>query len=103
MLTIGRVARTVGIRSSAIRYYERHGIIEPAARGANGYRFYNNDAVKLLLFIRRAQTLGIRLEEIKPLLNLASQWAAALQSCKAGCAKPLTRSRSENPGAKNTS
>jgi MerR family transcriptional regulator, copper efflux regulator len=73
MLTIGRVARTVGIRPSAIRYYERHGIVEPAARGANGYRFYSNDAVKLLLFIRRAQALGIRLEEIKPLLNLVSQ------------------------------
>jgi DNA-binding transcriptional MerR regulator len=73
MLTIGRVARTVGIRPSAIRYYERHGIVEPAARGANGYRFCSNDTVKLLLFIRRAQALGIRLEEIKPLLNLVSQ------------------------------
>jgi DNA-binding transcriptional MerR regulator len=73
MLTIGRVARTVGIRPSAIRYYERHGIVEPAARGANGYRFYSDDTVRLLLFIRRAQALGIRLEEIKPLLNLVSQ------------------------------
>jgi MerR family copper efflux transcriptional regulator len=35
--------------------------------------FYSNDTVKLLLFIRRAQALGIRLEEIKPLLNLVSQ------------------------------
>ena len=72
-MTIGRVARTVGIRPSAIRYYERHGIVEPAVRGASGYRFYSNDAVKQLLFIKRAQALGIRLEEIKPLLNLVSQ------------------------------
>ena len=73
MLTIGRIARTVGIRPSAIRYYERQGIVQPSARGANGYRFYSNEAVKLLLFIRRAQGLGLRLEEIKPLLNLVSQ------------------------------
>jgi MerR family transcriptional regulator, copper efflux regulator len=60
---MGRVARTVGIRPSAIRYYERHGIVEPAARGANGYRFYSSDAVKRLLFIRRAQALGISWEK----------------------------------------
>ena len=73
MLTIGNLARRVGIRSSAIRYYETQEVIRPAARGANGYRIYNNDAVKLLLFVRRAQSLGITLKEIKPLLNLASQ------------------------------
>ena len=73
MLTIGNVARRVGIRSSAIRYYETQGIVQPAARGANGYRIYNHDAVKMLLFVRRAQSLGITLKEMKPLLSLASQ------------------------------
>ena len=73
MLTIGNVARRVGIRSSAIRYYETQGILGPAERRPNGYRIYNEDAVKLLLFVRRAQTLGITLKEVKPLLNLASQ------------------------------
>ena len=73
MLTIGNVARRVGVRPSAIRYYETRGIVRPAARGPNGYRFYDNDAVKMLLFVRRAQSLGITLKEIKPLLTLASQ------------------------------
>lgn len=73
MLTIGLVARYVGVRPSAIRYYEAQGILRPAARQANGYRIYGNDAVKLLLFIRRAQSLGITLKEIKPLLDLAAQ------------------------------
>src|SRR6266542_3325000 len=73
MLTIGNVARCVGVRPSAIRYYETQGILRPAARGANGYRIYSDDAVRLLLFVRRAQALGITLKEIKPLLNLASQ------------------------------
>ena len=73
MLTIGNVARRVGIRSSAIRYYETQGIVRPAARGANGYRIYDGDAIRMLLFVKRAQSLGITLKEIKPLLNLASQ------------------------------
>jgi DNA-binding transcriptional MerR regulator len=73
MLTIGKVARRVGIRPSAIRYYERQDILQPTVRGANGYRTYSDEAVKLLLFVKRAQSLGITLKEIKPLLNLATQ------------------------------
>lgn len=73
MLTIGRVARQVGIQPSAIRYYEAQGILRPAARLASGYRVYSDDAVKLLLFVKRSQSLGITLKEMKPLLHLASQ------------------------------
>jgi MerR family copper efflux transcriptional regulator len=73
MLTIGRVGRSAGIRPSAIRYYERQGIVKPAVRGTNGYRFYGSDAVNVLLFIKRARALGIALKEIKPLLDLAAQ------------------------------
>ena len=73
MLTIGRVAQQVGMRPSAIRYYEGQKILQPAVRGANGYRFYTDDAVKLLRFVRRAQALGITLKEIKPLLDVATR------------------------------
>ncbi len=73
MLTIGSVARRIGVRPSAIRYYETRGIIRPAARGANGYRLYDTDALKVLSFVRRAQSLGITLKEMKPLLTVASQ------------------------------
>jgi DNA-binding transcriptional MerR regulator len=73
MMTIGNVARRVGIRPSAIRYYETQDILQPTMRGANGYRSYSDEAVKLLLFVKRAQALGITLKEIKPLLNLAIQ------------------------------
>src|SRR5262252_2113843 len=73
MLTIGHVARRVRIRASAIRYYEAQGILNPTDRRPNGYRVYTNDAVNLLLFVKRAQALGITLKEIKPLLHLALQ------------------------------
>jgi DNA-binding transcriptional MerR regulator len=48
-------------------------MVQPTVRGANGYRTYSDNAIKLLLFIKRAQSLGITLKEIKPLLSLASQ------------------------------
>lgn len=47
-------------------------MLQPTVRGANGYRTYSDDAVKLLLFVKRAQSLGLTLKEIKPLLNLAT-------------------------------
>ncbi|HWP60831.1 MAG TPA: heavy metal-responsive transcriptional regulator [Candidatus Acidoferrales bacterium] len=71
MLTIGKVAQRVGVRPSAIRYYERRGLLRPMFRGANGYRTYSDEAIRLLLFLKRAQALGITLKEIKPLLELA--------------------------------
>jgi len=73
MLTIGRAAQKVGVRPSALRYYEAQGIVRPAARRPNGYRIYTDDAVNLLLFVRRARALGITLREIKPLVHLALQ------------------------------
>jgi len=46
-------------------------MLQPTVRAANGYRTYSDDAVKLLLFLKRAQSLGVTLKEIKPLLTLA--------------------------------
>ena len=40
------------------------------ACGVNGYRFYRNEAIDLLDFIKRAQSLGLTLKEIKSLLEL---------------------------------
>ncbi|MGH7907368.1 MAG: MerR family transcriptional regulator [Candidatus Binataceae bacterium] len=70
MLTIGTVARRTGLSASAIRYYERRALLRPS-RLLNGYRLYDEDAIKALRFLRRAQALGVTLKEIKPLLELA--------------------------------
>jgi DNA-binding transcriptional MerR regulator len=70
-LTVGALARRVGLRPSAVRYYEARGVLPPADRGANGYRFYPPDMVGWLGFVRRAQAFGMTLDEIKQLLHLA--------------------------------
>ena len=82
MLTIGKLARCVGVRPSAVRYYEARGIVPPAARGSNGYRFFGYDAVMLLRFVKRAQSLGITLREIKPLLDIAATGQAPCSHVK---------------------
>ncbi len=71
MLTIGKVARAAGLRPSAIRFYESHGILPDPSRLPNGYRLYGEDMVAILRFIRRAEKLGIKLSDIKRLLEVA--------------------------------
>jgi MerR family transcriptional regulator, copper efflux regulator len=64
-MKIGELARAAGIAASRIRFYERHGLLQTAARSDNGYRDYPSSAVDTLGFIRQAQGLGFSLAEIK--------------------------------------
>ncbi|KAB2912343.1 MAG: MerR family transcriptional regulator [Hyphomicrobiaceae bacterium] len=49
-LTIGALARRMGVQASAVRFYERQGLIA-SERLANGYRVYGEEAVNALSFI----------------------------------------------------
>lgn len=69
-LTIGSIARQAGVNIQTVRYYERRRILAPDGRSASGYRFYAPEAVRVLHFIRNAQTLGFSLDEIAGLLRL---------------------------------
>ena len=69
-MTIGELARSVGIGVETIRFYERKGLIQEPPRRLSGYRQYEAGAVRRLRFIRRAKELGFTLAEIKGLLDL---------------------------------
>jgi MerR family copper efflux transcriptional regulator len=69
-LTIGEVARQAGVGIETVRFYERQGLLEEPERRASGYRQYDQEAVAVLRFIRRAKELGFTLKEIKGLLGL---------------------------------
>ncbi len=69
-MTIGKVARKVGVNVQTLRYYERIGLMKPSGRGESGYRFYPSDAVQRLSFIKHAQQLGFSLADIGALLEL---------------------------------
>src|SRR6266566_3723039 len=65
-LTISEVARKVGLRASAIRYYERIGLL-PRATRMSGQRRYDTTALYRLAIIQRARQLGFTLTEIRHL------------------------------------
>jgi len=69
-MQIGAVARRVGLTVDAIRFYERNALMPRAARTPGGFRRYAEDDVQSLEFIRRVQTLGFSLREIRSLLLL---------------------------------
>ena len=67
-LNIGEVARRADMQTSAIRYYERIGLL-PAPHRVGGWRSYEVGVVDRLRVIRVARDLGFTLEEIRMLLD----------------------------------
>ena len=69
-MTIGDAAKASGVSAKMIRYYERTGLIPPAARTESDYRVYSDQDVHVLRFIRCARDLGFSVQGIKDLLDL---------------------------------
>ena len=65
-LTISQVAQQIRLRPSAIRYYERIGLL-PLAQRVSGQRRYDPTVLYRLAIIRRARQLGFSLSEIRHL------------------------------------
>ncbi len=70
---ISVLARHAGVPIKTIRYYEDVGLLPKPSRTAAGYRLYAPATAKRLLFIKKAQHLGLRLDEIKEILELADR------------------------------
>jgi MerR family transcriptional regulator, copper efflux regulator len=68
--TIGEIAERSGFSCSALRYYERIGLVEPSTRTGAGYRLYDHNTLARLAFISRAKQLGCSLEEITDLVGI---------------------------------
>ena len=71
LMTIGEVAERTGMATSALRFYEREGLVTPVTRTAAGYRLYDDEQVARVRFIRQAQHLGLSLPEVDELLTAA--------------------------------
>jgi DNA-binding transcriptional MerR regulator len=70
---IGDLARITGLSIKTIRYYERRGLLEQPPRTEGGYRLYGPEEVARLQFVQRAKLLGLTLEEIRELVELAAR------------------------------
>jgi MerR family redox-sensitive transcriptional activator SoxR len=66
-LTIGEVARRAGVATSALRFYEDHGLLQ-SERNESGHRRYHADVLRRVSFIRTAQRVGLSLAEISEAL-----------------------------------
>lgn len=66
--TIGQLAGAVGVAPSAVRFYDRSGLLRPDGRTEGNYRVYGDAALERLRFIRAAQANGFTLEDIAALL-----------------------------------
>jgi MerR family redox-sensitive transcriptional activator SoxR len=64
LLTVGDVAARSGFAPSALRFYERVGLVA-ASRTAGGQRRYPRSVLRRLAFIRAARHVGLGLEEIR--------------------------------------
>lgn len=67
-MKIGEVAKKAGIRPSAIRFYERAGVLPPASR-ISGQRRFGADVELYLTIIEHARQAGFTIAEIKVLFN----------------------------------
>ena len=67
-LAIGDVATRAGVATSALRFYEEHGLIH-SERNSSGHRRYHADVLRRVGFIKVAQRVGLSLDEIKHALE----------------------------------
>ncbi|WP_079417003.1 heavy metal-responsive transcriptional regulator [Thiomonas intermedia] len=89
LLTIGELAQRAQLGAETLRYYERLGLLAPAARSPSGYRRYTAQALEQLDFIRRAQALGFSLMQIGELLALHGRPEADMSAVRAIAAQRL--------------
>ncbi len=86
--TISAQAAALGLSADTLRYYERLGLLPPPPRTAAGYRIYGQEAAERLSFIRGARRMGLRLADIKELLDVRDRG-----QCPCGHTKDLVTRR----------
>ena len=87
-LRVSDLAAKGGVSPDAIRFYEREGLLRPPERTSSGYRQFDDDAISRVRFIKGAQSLGLKLAEIRELLEIQDKGA-----CPCGHTRQLIERR----------
>lgn len=87
-LTVAALAAEVGVGRDTIRYYERVGLLPEPPRTTGDHRRYPSASVDRLRFIQGCQRLGLRLDDIRNLLEVRDTGQCACEPAEA-----LLRSR----------
>jgi len=72
-MKIGELARRGATTAKTIRFYEQAGLLPAPARTPAGYRDYGFEFVERLEFVRRAQSAGLSLREVRQVLAIADR------------------------------
>src|ERR671918_1692948 len=89
-MRIGDLADRAGVRPHTIRYYEREGLLPAPRRTSGQYRDYGPEALEDLRFIRKAQTIGLSLGEVREVMEIASGGRAPCDHVRAILTTRLT-------------
>ncbi|MEM8806352.1 MAG: heavy metal-responsive transcriptional regulator [Cyanobacteria bacterium P01_G01_bin.38] len=73
LLRIGEIKNRSHLPVKTIRYYEELGLIQATKRTEGGFRLFSPDVLPRLAFIKRAQKLGLSLQEIGDILAIHDQ------------------------------
>lgn len=69
-MNISAAAIASGLPTKTVRYYADIGLVEAPTRSQSGYRTYDEEAVRKLVFIRRSREFGFTIDECRELLGL---------------------------------
>src|SRR6266550_2312139 len=73
---IGQLAKLADVKPDTVRFYERTGLLDKPRRNPNGYRSYRKATLDEIRFIRKAQSLGFSLDEVRRILGLRGRGRA---------------------------
>jgi DNA-binding transcriptional MerR regulator len=78
-LQIGEVAKLTALSVDAIRFYERSSLLPEVPRTPGRFRLFTHADIARLSFIRKMQSLGFSLREVRQILDLRE---SRLDACK---------------------
>ncbi|MEY9212320.1 MerR family transcriptional regulator [Thermobifida halotolerans] len=79
-MLIGELSARTGVSRRMLRYYEEQGLLR-SRRGANGYRVYDDDAVRVVGHVRALLAAGMSTEVIATVLPCADGEPTRLDLC----------------------
>ncbi len=85
----GEAAKELGVGIQTLHFYEGQGLIPRPPRTASGYRHYTPEIIERVRFIRKAQALGLPLEEIREVFSLSERGSSLCGRVQAALAAKL--------------
>ena len=86
---IGELASECGVSRDTVRFYERERLLPAPRRTASGYRRYDEGDVARVRFVKRAQAIGLTLDDVRELLSIRQ--ARTPEECRRVAARLTAR------------